>query len=84
VPRIIPACVIAGDVIVGEFIASGLDAAAGSSALARPKSSTLLRDRERFVERDGALGNALRQIVALDQFHHQRGEIRCALQAVTS
>ena len=35
-----PACAMAGEVIVGEFIAAGLDAAAGSSALANPKFST--------------------------------------------
>ena len=32
----------------------------------------LLRDRQRFVERDRAARDALREIVALDQFHHER------------
>ena len=40
VPRIIPACVIAGDVIVGEFDASVDSLPAGSSAFAKPKSRT--------------------------------------------
>ena len=86
VPRIIPACVIAGVVIVGDIETLDVTAPAGSSAFASPKSSTftvpsgahldvggfqiamddpllvrgfegfgdLLRDRQRFVERDGA------------------------------
>ena len=40
VPRIIPACVIAGVVIVGGGDMLGDDATAGSIALASPKSST--------------------------------------------
>ena len=32
----------------------------------------LLRDRQRFVERDRAARDPLRQILALDQFHHER------------
>ena len=32
----------------------------------------LLRDQQRFVERNCATRNALRQIVTLDKFHHQR------------
>ena len=31
----------------------------------------LLRDRQRFVERNRAAGDALRQVVAFDQFHHE-------------
>ncbi len=40
VPRIIPACVIAGVVRVGDIEAVGETAPTGSMALARPKSST--------------------------------------------
>ena len=40
VPRIIPACVIAGEVMVGETETPGDEPAAGSIAFARPKSST--------------------------------------------
>ncbi len=40
VPRIMPICVIAGVVIVGEFDSSARAAPAGSSALASPKSRT--------------------------------------------
>ena len=44
VPRIIPTCVIAGEVSVGEFDSPAslpLLATAGSIAFAKPKSSTL-------------------------------------------
>ena len=40
VPRIIPACVMAGVVIVGDIDRLGDELAAGSIAFARPKSST--------------------------------------------
>src|SRR6266849_5190882 len=97
VPRIIPACVIAGVVIVGDI------ASVGSIAFVSPKSSTfavpslrtltfaglqiamddvllvrrlqrlrdLLRVGECFVEWDRALRDALRQVVTLDEFHHE-------------
>ena len=32
-------------------------------------------DRQRLVERDRALRDALRQIVAFDQLHHERGDV---------
>jgi hypothetical protein len=41
----------------------------------------LLRDREGFVEGNRATRNALRQVVALDEFHHQRGDALARLQA---
>jgi hypothetical protein len=41
VPKIIPACVIAGVVIVGDCDTFGDDPTGGSIAFARPKSSTL-------------------------------------------
>ena len=104
VPRIIPACVMAGAVIVGDIDMSGDQLAAGSIAFASPKSSTftvpslgdldvrglqipmddplfvrgfqgvrdLLRDRQGFIDRDGALRDPVREIVALNEFHHQR------------
>ena len=105
VPRMMPACVIAGAVIVGDLRASRrAQAPAGSSALARPKSSTftvpsgahlhvggfqvavddallvrglerfrdLLRDRQGLVNRNRALGDALRERRPLDQLHDQR------------
>ena len=40
VPRIIPACVIAGVVMVGDIDMLGDEPAAGSIAFARPKSKT--------------------------------------------
>ena len=106
VPRIIPACVIAGVVIVGDLRARSTDdrAPCGSIAFARPKSSTFTVPSARtlmfagFRSRwmmpcscaassasaicfaigsasssgIGAARDALRQVVALDQFHHER------------
>ena len=34
----------------------------------------LLRDRQRLVERDRPARDPLREIVAFDQFHHERGD----------
>ena len=42
----------------------------------------LLRDRQRLVERDRAARDALRQIVALDEFHHERVHAAGFFQAV--
>ena len=42
----------------------------------------LLRDRQRLVERDRAARDPRRQVVAVDQFHDQGGEVRCLLEAV--
>ena len=109
------AVIAAGLVIVGECGDVCADAAdAGSSAFARPKSSTftvpsashldvrglqiavddpllvrrfervgdLLRDGQRLVERDRAARDALRQVVALDQFHHDRTHTAAFFEAV--
>ena len=100
-----PACVIAGDVIVGEFDGvrrrarrvrvdrfrqtevehlhravgadldiRGLQIAVDDALLVRrfERLGDLLRDRQRLVERNRATRDALRQIVALDEFHHER------------
>ena len=42
----------------------------------------LLRDRQRFVERNRAARDPLRQIVALDEFHHEGVHARRLLEAV--
>ena len=42
----------------------------------------LLRDRQCFIEWDRAAGDALRQIVALDEFHHEGGHAPAFFQAV--
>ena len=42
----------------------------------------LLRDWQRFINRDRAARNALRQVLALDEFHHQRREVGCLLESV--
>ena len=104
-PRIIPACVIAGVVIVGDFVTSrrrsrgrlhrlrqaevqhlhravgahldvrGLQIAMDDPLLVRgfERLRDLLRDRQRLVERDRAPRDPLRQVLALDEFHHERG-----------
>ena len=110
-----PICVIAGDVIVGEFDrAAALDAPAGSIALARPKSSTFTVPSARTLMFAGfrsrwmmpcscaassasaicfAIGSASSsgigpramrcgQILALDEFHHERGEVGRLLEPV--
>ena len=106
---IIPACVIAGVVIVGDIAGTRADPAVGSIALARPKSSTftvpsvadldvrgleIAMDDALLVRRFERLGDLLarsaaprrrgwpardplRQILALDQFHDERAQIRC-------
>ena len=38
--------------------------------------------RQRLVERNGTAGDPLREIVALDQLHNQRGEEWCFLEAI--
>ena len=42
----------------------------------------LLRDRQRLLDRDRAARNALRQIVALDEFHHERRDARALFESV--
>ena len=42
----------------------------------------LFRDRQRFVDRDRPASDALRQIIALDQFHHQRANTAGFFEAV--
>jgi hypothetical protein len=42
----------------------------------------LLRDRECFVEGDRAARNPLREVLALDEFHHERGDASTLLEAV--
>ena len=42
----------------------------------------LLRDRQRFVERDRAARDSLREILALDQFHDERAHTAGFFEAV--
>ncbi len=42
----------------------------------------LLRNRQRFVDRDRAFRDPLREVVTLDQFHHQRGDATAFFEAV--
>ena len=44
----------------------------------------LFRDRQRLVEGNRATANTLREIVALDEFHHERGHAPAFFQAVDS
>ena len=112
-PRIMPACVIAGVVMVGDCDTSATCAPAGSIAFARPKSSTFtvpsgrtlmlagLRSRWMMpcscaassasaicfaigsASSSGMAPRAIRcdEIVALDEFHDERGEVWCLLQS---
>ena len=52
----------------------GLEIAMDDALLVRgfKRFGDLFRDRQRFVDRDRPARNALRQIVALDEFHHER------------
>ena len=52
------------------------------SCAASSASAICLRDRQRLVERQRPAGDALRQILALDQFHHQRADAAGLLEAV--
>ena len=117
VPRIIPACVIAGVVIVGDCDTTlacadcarrrlhrlrqpevehlhravaahldvrGLQIAMDDALLVRrfERLGNLLRDRERLIERDRTSSDALREIVSLDQFHHEGGHAPALFEAV--
>jgi hypothetical protein len=45
-------------------------------------SGNLLRDGQRLVERDRAERDALRQVLALDEFHHDRTHTAAFFEAV--
>ena len=42
----------------------------------------LLRDRQGFVERNRSPRDALRQVVAFDEFHDEGGDVGCLLEAI--
>jgi hypothetical protein len=42
----------------------------------------LLRDRQRLIDRQGAARDTLREVLALDQFHHERGDAMALLEPV--
>ena len=109
-----PICVIAGLVIVGEAVASPADGRDRLHSLREPEVEhlhravgahldirrlevavddpllvgrferlrNLPRDRQRLVERDRPARDALRQIVALDQFHHEGRDAPALFEAV--
>ena len=62
----------------------GLQIAVDDALLVRglERFGDLFRNRQRFVDRDRPARNALRQIVALDQFHHQRANTAGFFEAV--
>ena len=62
----------------------GLQIAMDDALLVRgfERLGDLLRDRQRFVEWNRAARDALRQVLALDEFHHQGGDVRRFLEAV--
>ena len=67
-----------------QFDVRGLEIAMDDALLVRGFKSfrDLFRDRQCFVERDRPASNALRQIVALDEFHHERRDASALFQAV--
>jgi hypothetical protein len=109
-----PACVIAGVVIVGDLDALADGASIGSIAFARPKVEdldravgpyldirglqiavndpllvsglqrlrNLLRDRQGFIEWNRAASYALREVIAFDEFHHERGSALTLFESV--
>ena len=80
-----PTPVIAGVVSVGDIGTREATAPAGSIAVASPKSSTfgdLLRNRQRLIHRNRTTRDALRQILAFDQFHDRGGDVRSLLEAL--
>ena len=62
----------------------GLEIAVDDPLLVRgfERLRDLLRDRQRLVERDRAACDALREILALDQFHHERGDALALFEPV--
>ena len=52
------------------------------SCAASSASAICLRDRQRLVERDRAARDPLRQVLALDQFHHERAHAAGFFEAV--
>ena len=62
----------------------GLQIAVNDALLVRrfERLGNLLRDRERLIERDRTSSNALREIVSLDQFHHEGGHAPALFEAV--
>ena len=52
------------------------------SCAASSASGDLLRDRQRFVERNRAARDALREVLALDEFHHERRDAAALFEAV--
>jgi hypothetical protein len=63
---------------------TGLEVAMNDALLVRgfERLRDLLRDRQRFVERNGTACEALRKILAFDEFHHQGVQARGLLEAV--
>ena len=62
--------------VTPHFDVRGLQITMDDALLVRgfERLRNLLRDRQRLVDRDRAARNALGQIVALDEFHHERGD----------
>ena len=62
----------------------GLQIAMDDALLVRgfERVGDLLRDRQRVGERDRAARDERGQILALDQLHHERGEVGCLLESV--
>ena len=72
------------DAVGAHLDVRGLQIAMDDALLVRgfERLGDLLRDLKRLVDRDRAARNALRQIVALDEFHHERRDARALFEAV--
>jgi hypothetical protein len=70
--------------VVAHLDVGGLQIAVDDVLLMRrfERVRDLLRDRQRLVDRDRAARDSRRQVVALDQFHDQGGEVWGLLEAV--
>jgi len=70
--------------IRADLDVGGLQVAMDDPLLVRgfQRLGDLLRNGERLIDGNRAAGDALRQVVALDEFHHDCGEVRGLLEAV--
>ena len=69
---------------VRTLMFAGFEIAMDDSLLVRrfQRLRDLLRDGQRLIERNRPASDPLRQIVALDEFHHERGEAHAFFEPV--
>jgi hypothetical protein len=59
---------------------AGGSVAGSASQAGLERLGDLLRNRQRIVDPDRSTRDSLRQVLAFDQFHHQSGHVRAALE----